>query len=53
VAAGRDPTGLVRESGPPIATACQDTVLRVPPEPDAAIDKRLLREIGRKAALRD
>jgi nitrite reductase/ring-hydroxylating ferredoxin subunit len=52
VAAGRDPFGLVRESRPPIATACQDTVLRIPPENDVATDKRLLREIGRKVALR-
>jgi hypothetical protein len=33
-----------------IATACQDRVLRIPPEKDAEADKRLLRETGRKVA---
>jgi nitrite reductase/ring-hydroxylating ferredoxin subunit len=51
VAAGRDPRCLLRAPGPPIATACQDTVLRVPREPDPAADERLLRETGRKVAL--
>ena len=48
VAAGRDPHGLLREPGPPIVTFTQDTVLRIPPEPDPEADRRLLRETGRK-----
>jgi nitrite reductase/ring-hydroxylating ferredoxin subunit len=51
VAAGRDPRCLLRAPGPPIATACQDTVLRMPPDPDPAADERRLRETGRKVAL--
>ena len=50
VAAGSDPKELLRAPGPPIATACQDRVLRIPPEKDAEADKRLLRETGRKVA---
>ena len=34
--------------GPPIATVCQDTVLRIPPAPDAEADRRLLLETGRR-----
>jgi phenylpropionate dioxygenase-like ring-hydroxylating dioxygenase large terminal subunit len=48
VQAGRDPSHVLRGAGPPITTACQDAVLRVPPEPDPDADRRLLREIGRK-----
>jgi len=51
VATGRDPRFLLRTSTPPIPTACQDTVLRISPEPDLEADKRLLRETGRKIAL--
>ena len=47
---GSDPKELLRAPGPPIATACQDRVLRIPPEKDAEADKRLLRETGRKVA---
>ena len=50
VAAGRDPKELLRYPGKPIPTACQDVVLRRPPEKDAEADKRLLRETGRKVA---
>jgi len=50
VAAGRDPKELLREPRRPIATACQDRVLRIAPENDAEADKRLLREMGRKVA---
>jgi len=50
VAAGGDPKELLRKPGPPIATACQDRVLRIPPEKDAEADKQLLRETGRKVA---
>jgi hypothetical protein len=51
VAAGRDPQFLLRAPAPPIATACQDTVLRIPREADPDADTRLLRETGRKVAL--
>jgi hypothetical protein len=36
-----EPAGVIR-------TLTQDTVLRIPPEPDPAADRRLLRETGRK-----
>jgi len=51
VAAGRDPRFLLRAPAPPMATACQDTVLRIPQEADPAADKHLLHETGRKVAL--
>jgi len=51
VAGGRDPSHLLRAPAPTIATACQDTVLRLPVEADPATDARLLRETGRKVAL--
>ena len=51
VATGRDPRHLLRSLVPPIATACQDTVLRIPAGADPEADKRLLRETGRKVAL--
>jgi len=51
VAAGRDPRFLLRAPAPPMATACQDTVLRIPQETDPAADKHLLHETGRKVAL--
>jgi hypothetical protein len=51
VAAGRDPRFLLRAAAPPMATACQDTVLRIPQEADPAADKHLLHETGRKVAL--
>ena len=48
VAAGDDPRFLLRAPSPPIATHCQDTVLRIAPEKDPDADRRLLRETGRK-----
>jgi nitrite reductase/ring-hydroxylating ferredoxin subunit len=48
VAAGRDPVEILREPGPPITTYTQDTVLRIPAEPDPEADRRLLRETGVK-----
>jgi hypothetical protein len=48
VAAGRDPKGLVRKEGPPIATYSQDTFLRLPPGATADEETALLRETGRK-----
>src|SRR5262245_30552171 len=51
VATGRDPRCLLRIAGPPLPTACQDTVLRIRRETDPVADARLLRETGRKIAL--
>jgi hypothetical protein len=51
VAAGRNPMHVLRAPAPPIATACQDTVLRIPAEADPEADTRLLRKTGRKVAL--
>jgi hypothetical protein len=50
VQAGRDPTGLCRDPDVIIPTYCNDTVVRVPPDADPAIDRRRLREIGRGLA---
>jgi hypothetical protein len=50
VAGGRDPSHFLRAPAPTIATACQDTVLRIPVEAGPAADARLLRETGRKVA---
>jgi nitrite reductase/ring-hydroxylating ferredoxin subunit len=44
-AAGETPRGLDAEPGRPIATFCQDTVLRIPTNGD---DRKQLREIGRR-----
>jgi nitrite reductase/ring-hydroxylating ferredoxin subunit len=51
VAAGHDPRFLLRAPTPPISTACQDTVLRIPQDGDPEADRHLLRETGRKIAL--
>jgi hypothetical protein len=53
VQAGRDPRQILRGARAPITTHCQDTVLRIAPEKDPAVDTRLLRETGRKVALGD
>jgi len=50
VQTGRDPTGLCRDAGVVIPTYCNDTVLRMPPDMDPAIDRRLMRETGRRLA---
>jgi hypothetical protein len=51
VRAGRDPKEILRVAAGPIATACQDTVLRIAPAKDPTVDARLLRETGRSVAL--
>jgi hypothetical protein len=48
VQAGRDPRELLRQPGAPVATVCQDTVLRIPPAPDPEADRHLLLETGRR-----
>ncbi len=50
VKAGNDPTGLFRNGGGVIPTFCNDTVVRVPPAKTPELDKKLLRETGRRLA---
>jgi len=50
VQAGHDPIGLCREAGVVIATYSNDTVMRRPPDQDSAIDRRRMREAGRRLA---
>ncbi len=51
VKAGREPVGLFRNGGGVIPTYCNDTVVRVPPAKTPELDKKLLRETGRRLAL--
>ena len=46
---GRDPAGLCRDAGVVIPTYCNDTVVRMPPDADPAMDRRLMRETGAAA----
>jgi phenylpropionate dioxygenase-like ring-hydroxylating dioxygenase large terminal subunit len=48
VRSGEDPKGIVRASGPPIATYSQDTFLRLPAGGNADKETALLRETGRR-----
>ena len=48
VASGKDPWGVDVEDGRTIRTFTQDVVFRIPPAADAAADRALLRETGRK-----
>jgi len=50
VKASTDPVGLFRNGGIAIPTYCNDTVVRVPPAKTPELDKRLLRETGRRLA---
>jgi phenylpropionate dioxygenase-like ring-hydroxylating dioxygenase large terminal subunit len=50
VQAGGDPTGLCRDAGAIIPTYCNDTVMCIPPDGDPAMDRRLVREAGRRLA---
>jgi phenylpropionate dioxygenase-like ring-hydroxylating dioxygenase large terminal subunit len=50
VQAGRDPVGLYRDAGVVIPTYCNDTVVRVLPDMDSAIDRQRMRETGRRLA---
>jgi hypothetical protein len=50
VQAGKDPKGICRKPGIVIPTNCNDTVIRVPPAPDAESDRRIVRETGRRVA---
>ena len=50
VKAGSDPMGLFRDCGAVIPTYCNDTVVRVPPAKTPELDKKLLRDTGRRLA---
>jgi chorismate mutase len=50
VQAGRDPGGLCRDAGMVIPTYCNDTVVRLAPHSDPAVDRQRLRETGRRLA---
>jgi len=50
VQAGHDPAGLRGDSGVVIPTYCNDTVVRMPPDVEPAMDRQRIREIGRRLA---
>ncbi|HEY3911989.1 MAG TPA: aromatic ring-hydroxylating dioxygenase subunit alpha [Stellaceae bacterium] len=50
VKAGEEPLGLVREDRGVIPTYCNNTVVRIPPAKTPELDKKLLRETGRRLA---
>lgn len=50
VKAGDDPAGLCRDVGSVIPTYCNNTIVRLPPAGDQAMDKQLMRETGRRLA---
>jgi hypothetical protein len=50
VQVGHDPVDLCRDAGVVIPTYCNDTVLRIPPDADPAMDRRRMRETGRRLA---
>ena len=52
VCAGDDPAGLWRENGAPIATYCNNTVVRMPAAGTPEGDKKMMRETGRRLARR-
>jgi hypothetical protein len=47
---GKEPEGYFRHAGPPIPTYCNNTVVRIPPAKTPELDKKLLRETGRRLA---
>ena len=47
---GRDPVGVCRDAGKVIPTYCNDTVMRMAPDGDPAMDRQRMREIGRRLA---
>jgi len=50
VKAGKDPVGLFRDGSAAIPTYCNDTVVCVPPAKTLELDKKLMRETGRRLA---
>jgi hypothetical protein len=53
VQAGETPRGASQKPGEPVATHCQDTVVRVPRAATAADDRALLRRIGQRVVAGD
>ncbi len=52
VKTGQDPQALSRDEGVVIPTYCNNTVVRVPPAKTEELDKKLMRETGRRLARR-
>jgi len=50
VRVGQDPVGLFRNPVPPIPTYCNNTVVRVPQAKTPELDRKLLRDTGRRLA---
>jgi len=50
VQADRDPAGLCRDADMVIPTYCNDTVTRMPPDADPAMDRQRIRETARRLA---
>jgi hypothetical protein len=50
VQAGHDPAGLCRDAGVVVPTYCNDTVVRMPPDADSAVDRQRICEAGRRLA---
>jgi phenylpropionate dioxygenase-like ring-hydroxylating dioxygenase large terminal subunit len=50
VQVGHDPAGLCRDARAVIPTYCNDTVMRMPPQGNSAMDRQLMRETGRQLA---
>jgi hypothetical protein len=50
VKAGHDPVGLFRNDPGVIPTYCNNTVVRVAPAKTPELDKKMMREIGRRLA---
>jgi hypothetical protein len=50
VQAGHDPAGLCRDGGVVIPTYCNDTVVRMPPDVEPAMDRQRMRDTGRRLA---
>ena len=50
VQAGDDPASLCRNNGAVIPTYCNDTIVRLPPAAEGAMDRQLMRVTGRQLA---
>jgi phenylpropionate dioxygenase-like ring-hydroxylating dioxygenase large terminal subunit len=50
VRAGNDPAGVIRETGAPIPTYCNNTVMHMPPAASEAKDKKMMRDAGLRLA---
>jgi phenylpropionate dioxygenase-like ring-hydroxylating dioxygenase large terminal subunit len=47
---GNDPAGVIRETGAPIPTYCNNTVTHMPPAANEAKDKKMMRDAGLRLA---